>query len=215
MLRRFRGARDGTSNGNDRHNNNNNRSNEEDFARQTSQLIPAEVRMISGCHSEQTSADVVVSNVKVGYHSGSGMKGGLPNPGGKSGGACTSALLDILYRYHHHNQVQEQQQQQRNNGKKTTATMTTTLTFQQVLLELRDLLSKQGYDQIPQLTSSRQLELQQTPFSMRGNGSGRGNDRDTTSSGICRALLVGINYYGQSGQLVRYLFCLLLLLLLY
>ena len=207
MLRRsFRG---GARDGNNRNNNGGGPSSpttttlssEEDllFARQTSQLIPAEVRMISGCHSEQTSADVSSTSNQL-----------LPNPGGKSGGACTSALLDILYR-HHHNQVQQQQkhnEHQRNNGKKatitkatTTMTTTSTLTFQQVLLELRDLLSKRGYDQIPQLTSSRSLELQQTPlFSMRND---RNGDRDTTSSGgICRALLVGINYYGQSGQLV-------------
>lgn len=133
--------------------------NSQDFQQQAESLIPAEVRMISGCHSEQTSADV--SNVNA--------VATLPNPAGRAGGACTSALLEILYRH---------------------AKQPTNLTFQDLLLELRDSLAKTGMSQIPQLTSSRPLELQKTPFSLVGNGSGRR-----------RALLVGINYKGQSGQL--------------
>lgn len=129
-----------------------------DFARQAEALIPAEVRMISGCHTEQTSADV--SNVK------SVASSGLPSPAGRAGGACTTALLDIMYARQGQN-----------------------LTFQQLLLELRDSLSKSGFDQIPQLTSSRPMELQQTPFTLVGG------------NGTRRALLVGINYLGQNGQL--------------
>ena len=45
--------------------------------------------------------------------------------------------------------------------------------------------------QIPQLTSSRPLELEATPFSLKS----------CANSGTQRALLVGINYYGQIGQL--------------
>jgi hypothetical protein len=135
-------------------------SNPEDFARQAEALIPAEVRMISGCHSEQTSADVSNANACAG--------GKLPQPAGKAGGACTSALLALLYEKEHQK-----------------------LSFQQVLLDLRQHLAKSGFDQVPQLTSSRPLELQDTQFSMVG---GNGN-------GTRRALLVGINYRGQSGQL--------------
>lgn len=127
-----------------------------DFKRQAEALIPAEVRMISGCHSEQTSADV--GNV--------GVVAKLPDPQGKSGGACTSALLDILYR---------------EREKK--------LTFQTVLLDLRATLANRGFDQIPQLTSSRPLESETTPFTLVGG------------NGTKRALLVGINYLGQTGQL--------------
>lgn len=127
------------------------------FQRQCEELIPAEVRMISGCHSEQTSADV--SNVQ--------SVAQLPNPAGRAGGACTSALLEILYR--------------RSNQP---------LTFQDVLLQLRSSLARKGLSQIPQLTSSRPLELQKTPFSLVGSSTGRR-----------RAVLVGINYRGQSGEL--------------
>ena len=127
-----------------------------DFARQAEALIPAEVRMISGCHSEQTSADV----------SNASAVAQLPNPAGRAGGACTSALLDILY--------------SKRNQK---------LTFQQVLLDLRKSLANKGFDQIPQLTSSRPLDMEDTPFSLVGG------------NGIRRALLVGINYCGQNGEL--------------
>eukprot|EP00957_Ditylum_brightwellii_P058202 4413593-Ditylum_brightwellii.AAC.1 len=56
------------------------------FLKQAEQAIPAEVRMISGCADAQTSADV--SNVN---------QFELPDPAGRSGGACTSALLKVLY----------------------------------------------------------------------------------------------------------------------
>ena len=164
------------------------------FAYQTLQLIPAEVRMISGCHTEQTSADVSVT-------AGNGL-GLLPNPLGKSGGACTSALLDILYRYHHEQKMQQQQQQQSgeniNNNSSKSNKQNKNFTFQQVLLDLRETLSKRGFEQIPQLTSSRNLELNETKFTLRNNRDGNNN------SGICRALLVGINYIGQNGQLVSF-----------
>jgi len=130
-----------------------------EFAASCEALIPAEVRMISGCHAEQTSADV--SNV---------ASSQLPDPAGRAGGACTSALLELLWTKQH----------------------TKDLTFQKVLLELREKLARSGYDQIPQLTSSRPLELKETPFSLAGND----------ENGTKRALLVGINYRGQNGQLV-------------
>jgi hypothetical protein len=133
-------------------------ANPNDFLQQAQTLIPAEIRMISGCEPGQTSADV------------SSIKGGskLPNPNGRAGGACTSALLNVLY-----------------DGKAAT--------YQQVMLELRKSLQQDGFSQIPQLTSSRPLDLQETPFQLVGGGGG--------SHGRRRALLIGINYQGQNGQL--------------
>ena len=163
------------------------------FAKQTEILIPAVVRMISGCHSEQTSADL--TNVKA-------AAGKLPNPAGRSGGACTSALLEVLYR--HHKEEQYRRVHQRASTSQSQSSSPSELlvprknTFQRILLELRESLSNRGFDQIPQLSSSRPLELEETPFSLRGNG-GHGAD------GTCRALLVGINYIGQNGQLVSIL----------
>jgi metacaspase-1 len=128
----------------------------QNFDVQAQSLIPAEIRLISGCHSEQTSADVADASCVA----------QLPNPAGRSGGACTLALLDILYS---------------DSGDK--------LSFQELLLRLRQSLATKGMSQIPQLTSSRPLELKQTPFTL-SNGPGQR-----------RALLVGINYLGQSGEL--------------
>jgi metacaspase-1 len=135
------------------------------FDRQVEALIPSEVRMISGCHSLETSADI--SNVQ------SVAKGQLPSPAGKSGGACTSALLSILY-------------DPRYKG----------ISFQQLLLELRKRLANAGMSQIPQLSGSRPLDLAETPFSLVNQQPQFQNVHATR-----RALLVGINYYGQQGQL--------------
>jgi hypothetical protein len=132
----------------------------DDFARQATHLIPAEIRMISGCHSEQTSADV--QNVL--------RTSNLPNPAGKAGGACTSALLETLYT-------------------KGGASNAKALTLQQILLDVRDRLASQGFDQIPQLTSSRPLQVEARPFDLGGH------------AGTKRAILIGINYRGQDGQL--------------
>lgn len=155
LFRRNRDASSSSSNHHNRHQQH--ESSPAEFARQAEALIPAEVRMISGCHSEQTSADL--GNV--------GAVAQLPDPAGRAGGACTSALLDILYK---------------NQGNQK-------LSFQQVLLDLRKSLSNRGFDQIPQLTSSRPLDVQDTPFTLVGG------------QGQRRALLVGINYRGSQGEL--------------
>ena len=102
-------------------------------------LIPSDFRMISGCADEQTSADV--SDVK---------SFSLPDPAGKGGGACTPALLQILYGDH-----------------KDTAK---DLSFEQVLMKMRSQLQKDGYTQIPQLTGSRPVEVK-APFHIVPPGS--------------------------------------------
>mmetsp|Transcript_23298 Transcript_23298/g.50946 ORF Transcript_23298/g.50946 Transcript_23298/m.50946 type:complete len:232 (+) Transcript_23298:244-939(+) len=117
------------------------------FDEQVEYLIPAQVRMISGCHSLETSADV--SNI----HSIAG-KGKLPSPEGRAGGACTTALLSILY------DAQKRKNDNHYSGDGST-------TFQQLLLELRRRLAQTGMSQVSQLTSSRPLELEETPFSLR------------------------------------------------
>eukprot|EP00567_Pseudictyota_dubia_P004496 CAMPEP_0197439730 /NCGR_PEP_ID=MMETSP1175-20131217/6402_1 /TAXON_ID=1003142 /ORGANISM="Triceratium dubium, Strain CCMP147" /LENGTH=352 /DNA_ID=CAMNT_0042969695 /DNA_START=98 /DNA_END=1156 /DNA_ORIENTATION=+ len=121
--------------------------------------IPAEVRMISGCQDSQTSADV--SNVATFQ---------LPDPAGRAGGACTSALLKTLYA----------------DQKKPDED----LSFQDVLMSIRETLSSGSYTQIPQLSSSRRLDIE-TPFHIVPEG----------STGVRRAVLIGINYVGQQGEL--------------
>lgn len=119
-------------------------------------VIKADVRMISGCMDAQTSADV--SNVDDFQ---------LPDPAGKPGGACTSALLKVLY-----------------DEEKIP---TDDLTFSEVLDQMRTVLDEE-YEQIPQLSSSHALDVS-TPFTVVGG------------EGTKRALLIGINYIGQNGEL--------------
>jgi len=130
-----------------------------DFNTRAQEAIPAEVRMISGCEDEQTSADV--SNV-------SSFK--LPDPNGLAGGACTSAFLKIVYADH----------------KKPDED----LSFQDVLMNMRSVLSSKNFGQIPQLTSSRPMDIK-TKFDLTPDG----------FSGKKRAVIIGINYVGQSGEL--------------
>lgn len=115
--------------------------------------------MISGCQDSQTSADV--SNV---------ASFQLPDPAGNAGGACTSALLKVLYA--------DQRQPDED------------LSFQEVLTSMRGILSSGQYSQIPQLSSSRPLDVD-APFNIVPDG----------SNGVRRAILIGINYIGQQGQL--------------
>jgi len=121
--------------------------------------IPAEVRMISGCKDQQTSADVSdVSTFE------------LPDPAGMSGGACTSAFLQVVYKDH------------QDTSK--------TLSFQQVLMEMRKILKSKRYSQIPQLSSSRPLDVHEQFAIVPEN-----------FNGTRRAVIIGINYVGQKGEL--------------
>jgi hypothetical protein len=93
----------------------------------------------------------------------------LPDPAGKAGGACTSAMLSILYADH------------KDTGKD--------LTYTEVLLHLRIELSK-TFTQIPQLSSSRPMDMDKT-F--------RVVPPDFT--GTRRAVMIAINYTGMEGEL--------------
>ena len=59
----------------------------------------------------------------------------LPDPAGKAGGACTSAILDVLYSRGH------------DLGKN--------MSWVDALKDMQEMLKKMGYDQVPQLSSSR------------------------------------------------------------
>ena len=129
-----------------------------EFEGRVEKLIPAEVRMISGCADSQTSADV--------GHVGQFQ---LPDPAGRAGGACTSALLKVLY-------AEER-------------ALPEDLSWVEVLSCMREIL-RGDYTQIPQLTSSRKLDVH-SPFNIVPPG----------SYGTRRAVLIGINYVGQQGEL--------------
>lgn len=135
-------------------------SSPEEQLEKAKELIPAEVRMFSGCRDEQTSADV--SNV---------ASFSLPNPNGRAGGACTSAMLNILYTDEQKTDVE--------------------YTYQEVLVKMREQLVEKGYEQIPQLSSSRPMSIKE-----------RFDLVPQDCPGTKRAVLVGINYVGhEQGQL--------------
>ena len=93
----------------------------------------------------------------------------LPDPAGKAGGACTSTILRVM----HDSRGQP-------------------MSWIDLLHKMRAVLKQKGYDQIPQLSSSRMLNVNDRfaivpPESMEGQAR--------------RAVLIGINYVGQQGQL--------------
>ena len=118
--------------------------------------IAADIRMISGCADAQTSADAYITAFQ------------LPNPEGRRGGACTAALLEVLYQ----------------GGKKTSS-----LSWVDLLNKMRQNLVDKGYDQIPQLTSSDVIDVNELVEIV------------PNSYGTKRAVLIGINYTGQEGEL--------------
>ena len=89
----------------------------------------------------------------------------LPDTRGRAGGALSSALLSVTYADHE------------DTGKD--------LTFKETLFAIRDKLKDKGFVQIPQLSSSRPTNLDET-FTLVPHGTLRR-----------RAVMIGINYVGQ------------------
>lgn len=94
----------------------------------------------------------------------------LPDPGGKAGGACTSSLLKVL---------------NENQGRQ--------MSWIDLLHRMRSVLKSKGFDQIPQLSSSRMIDVNHQ-FEIVPQQS-------IQARGVRRAVLIGINYVGQQGEL--------------
>jgi hypothetical protein len=101
------------------------------FNEKVLQAIPAEFYMIS------SSADTQKSNEA---YNTSDFE--LPNPAGKQGGACTSALLQVLYGRGH------------DIGKTKDG-----MSWVDVLTAMRQTFVEMGYDQTPMLSSSRWIDV--------------------------------------------------------
>lgn len=91
----------------------------------------------------------------------------LPDPAGSAGGACTSTLLKILYA---DERVPEED-----------------LSFTEVLGQMREHLSEEGYTQIPQLSSMNPIDVNHK-FDLVPD----------TATGTRRAVMIGINYVGDN-----------------
>lgn len=90
----------------------------------------------------------------------------LPSRQGRAGGACTSALLQVLYR----------------DGQSTGDR-----SWVECLREMRSNLLNMGFDQVPQLTSSRLIDVNKLMHIVPPGSTGRR-----------RAVLIGINYVVSS-----------------
>ena len=108
----------------------------EEYISEANQVVPALIRMFSGCKDDQTSADV--SDV-----SSFGIP--LPNSSERSGGACTNSLLHTL----------------KNHPKDQPP-----LSFAGLLVQMRKTLKERKYTQIPQLSASQTTFLQKEVFSV-------------------------------------------------
>ena len=94
----------------------------------------------------------------------------LPDPAGKSGGACTTALLQVLYNDEEDVQVD--------------------LSWVETLNAMHEKIQEIGLPQVPQLSSSRMIDLEET-MQIVPDG----------YEGTKRALLIGINYTGEANAL--------------
>jgi len=93
----------------------------------------------------------------------------LPNPAGKAGGACTSTLLSVL---------------NQNRGAR--------ISWIDLLHKMREVLRQKGFDQIPQLSSSRMLDVNHE-FEIVPRASAQRNCAK-------RAILIGINYVAGTAK---------------
>jgi metacaspase-1 len=94
----------------------------------------------------------------------------LPNPAGKAGGACTSTLISVLTE---------------NQGRP--------MSWIDLLHKMRAVLLQKGFDQVPQLSSSEMLDVNDRFFIV--------SPETQQHNGARRAIMIGINYTGQKGQL--------------
>jgi metacaspase-1 len=94
----------------------------------------------------------------------------LPDSAGQAGGACTATLLNVLY------------EDEKTPWEK--------FTFTQVMEKMHVILRQKGFSQVPQLSSTRPIDL---------------NDKfqlvPEDLPGTRRAVLIGINYKGEKGEL--------------
>jgi hypothetical protein len=109
------------------------------FQKENKKHCQADIMLLSGCRDSQTSADV--KSIESFHHQ-------LAHPG-KSGGACTNALAEIL--------TTELKRQGGN----------LTLTFVELLDSMQKDLARRQFSQVPQLSTSRPIDIRDQ-FSLCG-----------------------------------------------
>mmetsp|Transcript_22277 Transcript_22277/g.63153 ORF Transcript_22277/g.63153 Transcript_22277/m.63153 type:complete len:406 (-) Transcript_22277:234-1451(-) len=97
----------------------------------------------------------------------------LPDPAGKAGGACTAALLQVMHA--------------------DEADHLLDLSWTETLVQMRDKIEEIGLPQVPQLSSSRPIDVRE-PLKILPD------DFDPEVN-TARAMLIGVNYVGEEGEL--------------
>jgi metacaspase-1 len=129
------------------------------FDKQVEKEIPAIFYMFAGADDAAQSQEVD----NVGTFA-------LPDPAGKHGGACTAALLQVVYN--------------------DEADDTVDLSWTETLALMREKIAEIGLTSVPCLSSSRPIDVNET-MQIVPDG----------YEGTKRAMLIGINYVGQKGEL--------------
>mmetsp|Transcript_29561 Transcript_29561/g.35154 ORF Transcript_29561/g.35154 Transcript_29561/m.35154 type:complete len:316 (+) Transcript_29561:196-1143(+) len=133
----------------------------DEFDKKAKKAFPAQIHMLSGCQDIHTSGDVTnVGRFK------------LPSAQDQAGGACTAALLRMLYAARESACDQD-------------------LSWVRLLRSMKQNLKAKGIDHIPQLTSSRLTDVNMPCVFVNPDH----------PRGTKRAVLIGINYSGQEGEL--------------
>jgi hypothetical protein len=156
----------------------------DEFDETVNKIFPAEFVMIGGSADYQISLDVsqLSGNLENGGYDSQQFSLNLStlrnehfslpkNFDGRSGGACTAALLSCLYKAHENNQIEN-------------------MSWVSLLKSVRGNLVEAGFDQVPQLSSTRFIDINK-PFRICNED----------SNGTKRAVMIGINYVGQKGEL--------------
>ena len=154
-------------------------SSSDSYDEQVQDVIPGMFYMFAGAEDNQQACDV--SNVR-GFE--------LPDPAGKSGGACTSALLQTLWRDEEDDTIR--------------------YTWAETLELMREKIEEIGLTQVPQLSTSRPIDVHQqvciTAPRMDNEHDDEDDDSDedsggNKSGGTKRAMLIGVNYTGEDNAL--------------
>jgi len=133
----------------------------DEFDAKVRKAIPAEIHVLSGCQDMETPEDVSDVGRFI-----------LPNAQGQVGVSCTAALLQILY-----------------SARDSTCELD--WCWFKLLGAMRQNLKAKGFDYVPQLTSSRLLDVKKPCVFVNPDH----------PFGTKRAVLIGINYTGQEGEL--------------
>jgi hypothetical protein len=145
-----------------------NEAEKEKILRKAEDYLSANIRLISACQDEQQTMDC--SNVQVKFNLRESRR--ASKAVGADGGIATAILLKILYKYANNPE---------DNGVPT---------FTKLMMQLQGVLKRNGYSQVPALSSSR-------PVSM--------NDEFSVIpkhfNGTRKALIIGIGYKGAPWEL--------------